>query len=226
VAPGRYGVEFTPTEEGAYLIGVSGSTNDEEVTVGQINGWVLTYSPEYRQLQADDEKMLQIAEQTGGRDLTDLSPVESAGIVLEHDLPITRAALPIWPWLIAASTLLLPIDIAVRRLVFTRQDVARAWSAITGRLLPETTPAGVREEQLARLLQAKERAGVGKEGYKSALDSPPTGEGDDAEDIPTGESLLSHSPSPEREAEPEPTSGKTLASRLLERRRRQIGSDD
>ncbi|MCZ7667631.1 MAG: hypothetical protein M5U34_10645 [Chloroflexi bacterium] len=55
------------------------------------------------------------------------------------------------------AVLLLPLDIALRRLVITKRDWQRAWAATFGRLFPQPAPTA-QTEQVSRLFQAKERA--------------------------------------------------------------------
>jgi uncharacterized membrane protein len=173
-APGRYSGAFTPTAEGAYLIRVAGTDpkqpSGSEAALAQTAGWVLSYSPEY-QVEVRNEPetnlapenvrfLLQLATLTGGASVT--GDYEA---VFEHDLPSPpSAAQPIWPWLLLAATLVLPFDIAVRRLVISRYDVQRAWQrfrvwAHLGQ--PRAAPmAPQRAEQLSSLFKAKDRAGT------------------------------------------------------------------
>jgi uncharacterized membrane protein len=128
VAPGRYEAVFTPNSEGAYFMYVSGVglVNGQEFPVSQRAGWVLNYSPEYDVgVNTRDGQLLlaDIASLTGGRSLAD----DAAG-VFAHTLNIANAATPIWPWLLAVAILLLPFDIAVRRLIVTRTDLQRLWA--------------------------------------------------------------------------------------------------
>jgi len=172
-APGRYTGAFTPTGEGAYLIRVAGTdpaAPAEAAALAQTAGWVLSYSPEYQiSLPAADadlnaappnvRALLQLAAVTGGGSVTG-----AYAQVFAHDLPQPpSAARPIWPWLLLAAVLLLPLDIAVRRLVLTRLDARRAWARLLA-FLAIRTPAAApvapeRAQQLSSLFRAKERAG-------------------------------------------------------------------
>jgi Ca-activated chloride channel family protein len=164
VAPGRYTGTFSPTTEGAYLIRVAGSEpgqpSDAQDAVAQTAGWVLSYSPEYQTLAADPNFLLRLATITGGGvvgdDLSD---------IFKHDLPVPRASTqPVWPLLLLLAVLLLPLDIAVRRLVVTRYDLERGWQRVAAWLtLSAPQPSSVpveRAEQLSSLFKAKSRAGT------------------------------------------------------------------
>jgi uncharacterized membrane protein len=164
VAPGRYAGSFAPTTEGAYLIRVAGSEPGQaagaEAAVAQTAGWVLSYSPEYQTLSADPNFLARVAALTGGFVMG-----EDLSVIFRHDLPApARATRPAWPALLTLAVLLLPLDIAVRRLVVTRYDVQRAWARFRAWLAQHTLqPATVppqRVEQLSSLFKAKDRAGV------------------------------------------------------------------
>ena len=152
VAPGRYEAVFTPEAEGAYFLAVAGQTGgDEPVQVNQRTGWVMSYSPEYSLTagQADLDLLGDIAALTGGRSLAG-----EPGEVFAHNLDLKTASTPLWPWLLLAALLLLPVDIAVRRLIVTRSDVARLRAALTGR----NRAAAPTSERLSTLMDAKARA--------------------------------------------------------------------
>lgn len=171
-APGRYIGSFSPTTEGAYLIRVSGSqagASSDAGSIGQTAGWVLSYSPEYQiALPADESQnldppnvrfLLQLARVTGGG-----SVVGEYARVFANDLPPPPgSAQPIWPWLLMAAVLLLPFDIAVRRVVISRYDLQRAWARVLSffaiRAPQPQPPTPQRAEQLSSLFKAKERAG-------------------------------------------------------------------
>lgn len=141
-APGQYAGEFTPAQPGAYVLRVSGGertgaggagtgepvTGDgAQQTLAATSGWVYAYSPEYSLSEGGEAVLANIARLGGGFTLgADLAPL------LAHNLPAERAVRPIWPWLLALAALLLPLDIAVRRLALTRSDWERAWHKLRG----------------------------------------------------------------------------------------------
>lgn len=219
VAPGRYEAAFTPQSDGAYFIRVAGADpNSEDIAVGQTSGWVLGYSPEYAEFETNPQLLASLAALTGGRVLTD-----AVTAVFDHTLPIEAATRPIWPWLTLIAVLLLPFDIAVRRLVITRRDWQRAWAATFGRWQPATVQPVQRTEQVSRLFQAKQRAGTQSTHADPATEAPPPIQRQDAAKRPTPV----QKPEPKRKpAQPKPTpsssaAGSTLASHLLEKKRQQ-----
>ncbi|UCG23966.1 MAG: hypothetical protein JSW55_17830, partial [Chloroflexota bacterium] len=226
VAPGRYQASFLPAAEGAYLIRVASQPGDDSVDLGQTGGWVLGYSPEYGQIEGDPQLLNSIAELTGGRDLTSQFEEGDFAAVLTHDLPAGQASRPIWPWLLTAAVLLLPFDIALRRIVITRTDGRRLWRSTLGRIWRPAVPAVERSERVNRLFGAKERAarrpddGLGSESPSVASDDIK------AQPIKDPAGTLDVDPAgatDEVAAESETPAGdehESLASRLLERRRR------
>ncbi len=154
VAPGRYEATFQPSKPGAYLIGVSGQPSGSDgAGLTETGGWVLSYSPEYRELESDPDALYRIAVATNGR-------VASAdpGEIFAHTQPAPSATRPIWPWLLALAALLLPLDIAVRRLVIGWADLRRSWIKFTGRLARRPALAPARSQRMNVLLQTKERS--------------------------------------------------------------------
>lgn len=217
-APGRYQGTFQPNREGAYLLGVSGvpEDNGDDAAVAQTGGWVLGYSPEYKQLQGNEALLQAIAAAAGGRSIA-AEPSAS----FDHDLPSESTSRPVWPYLILVATLLLPVDIAARRLTVTRQDVRRAWTTVSGRFMPHAAPAG-RSAQVERLFAAKERAA---ERHETSVVPPSIESHDTPQPAPAGTTQTSpdlHQEPDHRESEEQTPDaerdGETLAARLRRRR--------
>jgi len=238
VAPGRYEADFTPTQEGAYFITVAGNTPPDEESaappVVQTTGWVLGYSAEYRVDEigtgADSPLNLlkRLASITGGISLGD-APKN----VFLHNLSRNRTAQPVWPLFILAALLLMPFDVAVRRLVITRGDLQAAWNAVT--TLFRRKPAlevGEATAHLGRLKDAKGRARSARQPEQtpeaahmlSQRRSTPRLKPRREAPKPAVPSAPSAPPS-KTEPEPEQRAG-TLASRLLEHRRSSQKRDD
>ncbi|MCA9928876.1 MAG: hypothetical protein KC419_10380, partial [Anaerolineales bacterium] len=224
VAPGRYEAAFMPTADGAYFIRVAGtSPENEDVAIGQTSGWVLGYSPEYAQFETNPQLLEAMAELTGGRVLTDENTA-----VFDHTLPSETATRPIWSWLTLAAVLLLPLDIAVRRLVITRRDWQRVWAATFGRFQSVPMQPVQRTEQVSRLFQAKQRAGTQREAGEPAAPAPAPIQQQDAAQQPAPaknveEKQQSSLPKPGQSV---PVSSGSLASRLLEKKRQQSEQND
>ncbi|HSH02098.1 MAG TPA: VWA domain-containing protein [Anaerolineae bacterium] len=217
IAPGRYEGNFTPNDEGAYFIRVAGNNpTSEEIAVGQTSGWVLGYSPEYQNLTPNHQLLARLAEMTTGRQLE----TDASSATFLHNLNPERTSRPIWPTFLFLAIILLPFDIAVRRLVITRRDLERAWSATFGRLRPTPAPAQPRPEPMSRLFQAKQRANLTSD---SDDESPPP--------VPPSTPSPPTPPTPPSRPSPpappnKPATNSPLASRLLAKRRAAQQNDD
>ncbi|HLU11084.1 MAG TPA: VWA domain-containing protein [Oceanobacillus sp.] len=148
VAPGRYEAAFVPDAEGAYFIRLAGG-DEQGISVNQTTGWVMSYSPEYSLTAPAGNLLQELASLTGGQSLAD-SPNE----VFAHNLTSQAALNPIWQHLLLAALLLLPFDIAVRRLLVTRSDLVRLRNWIFGE--QQAVPAT--SERMSTLFDAKARA--------------------------------------------------------------------
>jgi uncharacterized membrane protein len=224
IAPGRYTGEFAPAGEGAYFIRVAGGgRGDSEVVVAQTAGWVLGYSPEYLPLEVDADLGAAIAEMTGGRELG-----ATPAMVFDRTLASERVSRPIWPGLTLLALLLLPVDVALRRLVVTRRDVQRAWAATLGRWQATVAPMPERAEQVSRLFQAKRRAGTAMTEENAGAEPPvilrqdAVSAAEPAVDSAPRESERGRAESGEAPARGAPADDNApLASRLLAKKRRQ-----
>jgi uncharacterized membrane protein len=154
VAPGRYEALFTPTSEGAYFLTIDGqgTANEQPLQIRQRTGWVMSYSPEYDvQSRGVDVNLLRdMAEITQGRDMS-----EDATLPFVHNLVARNAFTPLWPLLLLVALLLLPVDIAVRRLIITQSDLRRARMALFGMGRSEIVEGP--SERLSSLMGAKAR---------------------------------------------------------------------
>ena len=95
VAPGRYEASFSPNQEGAYIISVTGATDTESpvtASIAQSTGWVLSYSREYSVNEPDSRFLQEIAAITGGASIAG-----NPAAAFLHNLDQEEAALPIVP---------------------------------------------------------------------------------------------------------------------------------
>lgn len=190
-ASGRYQADFIPTEPGAYLIRVAGA-GGAQTSVGETSGWVLSYSPEYKRLDSDARALARIALITEGGCVV---PVENGPIpkdnpvycqvagpaaIFDHNLIARQVSTPLWPYLLLLAAILLPFDIAIRRLVVSRYELQRGLARLVAFVTivrrPQAEPARV--ESMSRLREAKQRAGVvradGADGSESPQPAPQT----------------------------------------------------
>ncbi|HEX7973807.1 MAG TPA: VWA domain-containing protein [Anaerolineales bacterium] len=154
VAPGRYIAPFSPLAQGAYLIQISGQGPPGSPEVSQTGGWVRSFSPEYRDRTPRPAELSRLAALTGGA-LVDTRQAQ----VFTHNLPAGRATRPVWPELLILAALLLPLDVAARRLVLTPAEIRSGLVKLTQRLARHgQKPMPARSGQMDALLQAKQRS--------------------------------------------------------------------
>ncbi|MFN0071287.1 MAG: VWA domain-containing protein [Chloroflexota bacterium] len=95
--PGIYRVLFAQYENG-------------RVARDEVTGFVVLPGPESRGIGVNQELLNQLAARTGGRALKDPSEIQ-----LLARSSVDRAE-PLWPWLVGSALVLLPLDIAIRRM--------------------------------------------------------------------------------------------------------------
>lgn len=144
-APGTYESDFLPTVEGAYFISINGEIDAQPFN--EMTGWVMSYSPEYARNTPDEELLQELAAITGGRSLRE----DPQGAFSMSQEPRTAAA-PVYPLLLLLALLLLPVDIALRRIIITRSDLQRLRDFLRG----EQTEA-ISSERMTTLISARER---------------------------------------------------------------------
>ncbi len=152
-APGRYEGNFPASQAGNYLVRVAVSEHGA-VTHAALGGLSVAYSAEYQFLGTDAGFLQEIARAGGGTVLRD------AGSAFKVALPKVEVKESLAFLLLAVAALLLPLDVAARRLVVSRGD-RRAWSeALQRREVKVPVPAAV-EPTLERLKGrlAQQRAG-------------------------------------------------------------------
>ncbi len=166
--PGQYTGLFDPGLEGAYLMQVEGQpAAGPGQPLSETFGWVRDYSAEYRASLTSRSSSASFLGIPGVR-MAPAAPSE----LFRHDLPAPRTLVPVQAWLLLAAALLLPIDIAVRRLDV---DLPRLFTALGSRIkvvIPGDAASPVRERQprFQALQRAKARA---TEDAHKAEQAPP-----------------------------------------------------
>jgi uncharacterized membrane protein len=227
VAPGRYEAEFDANREGAYFIRVAGAQGSAEIGLGvaQTAGWVLSYSPEYRLRETDTALLETIAELTGGRNI-----IDSTERAFRREAQEARGAASLAPWLLLIALLLLPFDIAVRRVVITPTDLQKLRTWLQKRLglrIRDSQAAQVQSARIAALKGAKVRATSNVPAVSSGDSRPaatsepsaPQAAAVSAPSVPREASKPSAAPQP-------PAHSGALAARLAEKRRQQRKDDN
>ncbi len=119
VAPGRYQGEFTAIEIGPYLVSTWGEELETATT-----GHVISYPPEFNTFTPNYFLLNQIASVSHGR----LNPRPEE--MFAHLGTTVRKPRPLWHELLLVALLLLPLDIAFRRVVFDRHQIETALQAL------------------------------------------------------------------------------------------------
>lgn len=214
VAPGRYETEFTPKKQGVYLFRFSGKPEaGQPGGFSETTGWTLSYSPEYRNINPNPDLLVRLAALTGGK-VASADPAEA----FTHDLTASRASRPIWPWLMALATILLPFDVAARRLILTRHDFLRLREVLAERLAFRKKPATVTKSspRMEALFQAKGRVRENGKQAPGGVENLPAAPAIQVEEKSPGAEPASISP---KENLPEAQS--TTASLLAHKKKRQ-----
>lgn len=121
-AAGRYSAQVQTPVSGPYVVGLT-AEGPEGFSATQTVGFAMAYPPDYADTEPNDALLAGIAEQTGGSVLT--GPED----VFSPPAEVPTVPIDIWRLLLWIAAVLLPIDVGVRRLLITRDDVARAFAA-------------------------------------------------------------------------------------------------
>ncbi len=163
--PGHYEGRFPASDRGQYLVAVTGGGESRKPAVGvSVGGVARAYSPEWLRPESNPSLLLSVAEETGGQAWPALGESihgEMLTRFFRPGPPARTAPYALWPHLLLAGALLLPVDIALRRLNFRRGEFAEAAAPLTAavirRLPGRRREWGERDEGTSRLLQAKAR---------------------------------------------------------------------
>jgi len=228
-APDRWEGSFSAPRVGAYLIKVTWratSSNHQQGSSNQLTattGLVVPYSPEYHTQGTDMNFLKQLAQAGGGTVLS--ANFNDIGAVYNQPLVPISSSIPLTFLLLALAALLLPFDIAARRLS-SLEFLAQGYRWLQARLNPRaaqlaTQAAQVKEAPpaVAPLSQLRtrreERRGRGTQVKKAAEDMMK------AQKVQTpkaAESAPAPAPNSKRAKPAEPDTAAT--SRLLEAKRK------
>lgn len=147
-APGEYKSEFDADRLGSYILTIAESSGVSGAQVSSA-GFSVPYPPEYLTTRPNKPLLGQIAKTSGGVNLTD--PKQAFRSLQNPGSSISE----LWSLFVLLAALMLPLDVAVRRITvpFDQIFVAfRSW--LTRRPRPEQT---AQQEIVGRLHQAKKR---------------------------------------------------------------------
>lgn len=205
--PGRYEASFDAREMGSYVVNVGRS--DQGQNAPEVSIVNIPYSPEYKDIGPNLPLLNRLVAETSGR----FSPAASE--VFRKDFRPSKAYMDLWRLFALIAIFLLPVDIAVRRLNMSAEQVVEAWEHTKeyARSLrkPRRRKTTESVEVVDTLLKAKKgRVSRGSAASPIDLSTPPSV----SEDIPETRTQ----PAPDEKKEDTSEAGTT--SRLLDIKKR------
>jgi uncharacterized membrane protein/uncharacterized protein YegL len=116
--PGRYEGEFPLRGPGTYLVRVE-AQREGAVVAASDAALPVSYAAEFRRVSADPSRLEQIARAGGGHVLSADAPAAA----FADDLAGVRSPLPLQRLLLLLAAILLPVDVALRRLRISPADI-------------------------------------------------------------------------------------------------------
>ncbi|MFO0975486.1 MAG: VWA domain-containing protein [Planctomycetaceae bacterium] len=113
IAPRRYQTSMPLKGEGRYQVMIGASDGKRNETA--YAGFIVSYSPEYLRFRADPIVLKEIAEATGGNEIDLNQEPEQIAEQLYGNRKPRRSSRAIFEWFLMLFALLLPLDVAVRR---------------------------------------------------------------------------------------------------------------
>jgi hypothetical protein len=154
VGAGQYAAQVDLPASGTYLVRLG--VNQGDASLGQMTlGLVVPYSPEYRLTGVNTGLLGELARRSGASGTGEILDPLAAFV---HNLPSADYAREIWRSLLLVAALLFPLDVAVRRVMFTAQDYRKARAWVAGRLAFGRQPQPSQDRALGRLFSARQRA--------------------------------------------------------------------
>lgn len=214
--PGRYEATFDAREVGSYVVNVV--RRDQDQTSPDVSVITIPYPPEYKDIAPNTALLKRIASETRGRYDSEASEV------FTEAFRRSRAYTDLWRLLVILAAILLPLDVAVRRLVITPEQLVEEYSKAREfirarrirRRAGQVTAQG--PEIVSTLLRAKrERAPV----EKVEIEPPPVTPRIQPQQTPAPEPMPEQKPAQASPSEPKPEyEGGTLSSRLLDAKKK------
>ena len=139
-APGQYEADVPASATGAYLVGVRAHGNGTGGAAPSLRtSFVVPYAPEYRATGLNSHLVSDAAASGDGA----LVQESAAGQSFADNLAPVYAPLPLTTWLLLLALLLLPLDVAARRLLVGSAEMREALAALRARRARGPQLAGV-----------------------------------------------------------------------------------
>ncbi len=143
---GRYEATFKAELIGTYLLSVS-EMRDGEVVDSQNTGAIASYSPEYKDLEPNYSLLESLAAATNGK----FNP--KAEEIAAHGETTVWQLQDLWWLLVLISIPLFFLDVALRRITISREQISELWSKLR---LSESEKAATTADTLMSLKRRKE----------------------------------------------------------------------
>lgn len=212
--PGRYEGSFDARQVGSYVVNVVTKGKDQQSS--DVNVVSIPYPPEYKDLSPDLALLKRIASETSGR----FDP--GADSLFAGSFRQSRTYTDIWQILALLALLVLPLDVAVRRVVVSPEQARELWAAVADHVGDWLSARRVRTRQpertetLTTLLGAKKAVSKPSDAEQPPIVVPPPARREQTQPTPTA------APAPKSASKPEPKPESTgdTTSRLLAAKRR------
>lgn len=226
-APGRYEAKFEVRDVGVSLLNI-GFRDPRDGRQGFVStGISVPYSPEYRHLKTNSA----LLQRAVGKLLTGDPLVDR---VFDSAQPPTRVFQPVWEHLLIAALLLFFLDVIIRRVIITADDLAEAWAGVKARAPFRRRVAATKDATMSALLERKKKVFGGRKddskpartGFKEQLDKAVKKKGPaaPAPDLPPpsapAESVAPDAPAAQAKDAAKPDDGSSYTNRLLAAKRR------
>ena len=225
-APGQYEADIPASSPGSYLVGVRALANNH-VRAQVLTGLVVPYAAEFRTFGLNTHLVRDAAAAGSGSLLSQPAQAFAA------NLPSVYASQPLTTALLVLALLLLPLDVAVRRVLVGLAELREGWALLTSRSALQPVAAGaaaapltmVRERRVRRrerIAAAAEREQPGGQRSRPLAPGAEPRRARVAEPAPSDPAAAKVVPAP---ASPQAAAGQGLAtSRLLEAKRKRRGN--
>lgn len=192
VGPRRYEAAFPLWGHGRYHVTAQGTGGERSDNV--FGGFVVSYSPEYLRFRSNRQALADIATRTGGRVLSG-DPAEDN--VFATDRESRRSTRPVFDWFLMALAILLPLDVALRRVQLDWSTI-KSWVGLDRRQTSTVT--------MGTLLQRKAAVATELRTRREERPYQPSGNGA-AMPRPAGKAVAASKPPPRESGPPPATDG-------------------
>lgn len=192
VGPRRYQGTVPLWGHGRYHAIAQGTGGDRKDMA--FGGFIVSYSPEYLRFRSNRQQLQEIADRTGGRVLSG-DPTKDA-IYTTNRIP-KRSSQPIFDWFLIALAILIPLDVALRRVQI---DFVGIWKTLTLQTRAPTTAT------MGTLLQTKQTISAALKSKREERPLPPQS-GSAPPPRSTASKPSTSSPQSDKPAAPTPQAG-------------------